>query len=272
MNEFLIIGGDERFLFAAKYIAAKTPCSVYGFCKKQAVDVKVSFVDDFDKIFYYQNIVLPLPVTRDGVNLHTPLFDGRIAITSLVSFPEGTKIYAGIISPELKKLWDKYVTVDYYNDEFAMLNAIPTAEGVIGTIIKESKTTISDMNILVVGGGRTAKSIVRLLSGFTKNITITARDYEQLEFMKTFNVNTVMLNNVNESLSLFDTAINTVPAKTLDLTKLKSDCLFVDITTCGLGEFVPKNLHYIHALNLPGSYFPKTAGRIIADCIMKRQI
>ena len=269
MNNFIVIGGDERYLYAADYISQETDCSIYGFCEENVKITNALLITDFNKIFDYPNIIFPLPVTRDDVNLHTPLFGEKILLTSLTKFSKQTKIYAGMVSPRLKKIWSKYEIIDYYDSEFAIINTIPTVEGVIGILIKESNTTISDMNILVVGGGRTAKSIVRLLSMFSKNITVTARNPEQLAFMKTLNVNTVMLEKVDNSLPSFDTVINTVPAKIFDLNHLKHDCLLLDISTCGLKEFVPEKLHYFHALNIPGNYSPKSAGKIIANSVLK---
>jgi dipicolinate synthase subunit A len=74
---------------------------------------------------------------------------------------------------------------------------------------------------------------------------------------------------------------NTVPAHILPrdlLMGLQPDTLLIDLASAPFGvsddhvrEATAKNgLRYLRAPSLPGSYAPRDAGRIIAECILNR--
>ena len=75
------------------------------------------------------------------------------------------------------------VIFDY--DEVAIYNSIPTAEGVIYNIIKNTEITIHQAEILVIGSGRTSITIARDLKALGAFVSVTFRKKEmKLVYLK----------------------------------------------------------------------------------------
>ena len=70
---FLIMGGDERQLYLGKFLE-DAGCNVFyrGFGEK----------DNF-KDMYYDYIILPAPLTKDGLNINAPFSDKCLPINDI---------------------------------------------------------------------------------------------------------------------------------------------------------------------------------------------
>lgn len=241
-------------------------------------------------------LILPLPATRDGINVHCPR-DPACTVTlkelgELVERTPGLSLFGGklpvdFLNAARQNATGNALVADYYESELLQLrNAYLTAEAAIMTAMELTDSSLRDTPVAVVGYGRIGKYVARLLRAWETSVTVCARREEQLfeaaaEGCRPLRIDPDAPFGGLASLRE-DTAVlfNTVPAQILSrdlLMALKRDTLLIDLASAPFGvndkdvrEAAAGNgLRYLRAPSLPGSYAPRDAGRIIADCILE---
>ena len=266
---FMIIGGDCRFSYLNKQLTEK------GF-ETQRIFPGDYKADDFQNKDIF---VLPVPVSRDRINISTPLSDEFFYFGDFLRLiPAGCIVAGGLFSEEQeKKLREKNVTVfDYYkNDKLTIMNAGPTAEGVIGILINSLPVTINALKCAVTGYGRCASVIARKLRALGADVTCVARSEKNLSDAKNAGMNVCPLSSFSDICGQFSAVINTVPARVIDrniIPKLKKDCVIIEIASAPFGTDFDCAAEYgintIKAGSLPGRISPETAGKIISDTVL----
>ncbi|MGN0585741.1 MAG: dipicolinate synthase subunit DpsA [Oscillospiraceae bacterium] len=273
---FLIAGGDLRFIRLAEYLATRGG-EVYtmGFDKAPSVPETVRQCSSPRPADY---IILPLPVSNDGITVNTPYSDKVLLISDIISAAKTDVIFGGRFPCDISDLLaHKGMTaIDYSaREEFAVLNAVATAEGAIQVIMEETASTIMGQKILIVGMGRIAKALMRALSGFGADITAAARKCSDRAWAEVYGCKNIKISDLHYYTKDFDIIINTVPAMIFDrslLSELKKDCLVVDLASKPGGvDFEAAAQHGIRALwllSLPGKAAPLTAGETIGRTII----
>ncbi len=277
MKTFLILGGDYRMLTCAETLKH---CGMQVLCYGVS-DPGVSFKEESvgtleDAVLKADFILLPLPYTTDGIFIHTPLHTEKISIRSLLSMlKKHQTVLAGKADSLLASLLsEKGIPLFDYaeREEFAILNAIPTAEGAIEIALKERPATLWGAKCLVTGFGRISKILAHRLKAFGTEVTVSARKASDLAFINAYGYSPIETKDIKKHISSFDIIFNTVPHKILDdavLQKTRADALIIDLASRpgGVDFESAQNLglSVIWALSLPGKSSPKTAGRIIAD-------
>lgn len=225
-------------------------------------------------------IVLPLPYSSDGgIHINTPLFNSPIETSSIFSSAgENTVIFAGKSDYTLEKLVRKTGAhiIDYAKrEEFAIMNAIPTAEGAISIAINNTPHMLKDSNCLVIGYGRIGKILSAQLLSLGANVTATARKYSDLAWISANGCTPVKTSEIFKTAGEYDIIFNTVPEHILDfrvLSATKGDVLIIDLASKpgGVDFEVADALgrRVMWALSLPGKVAPDTAGKIIKDTLL----
>lgn len=171
--------------------------------------------------------------------------------------------------------FSEFRTKNYYTEEFIMQNALVTAEGAIKIAQEKSQKSINNSEILVTGYGRIGKILCKLLKNFGANITVFTKEEQDILWAK---INQYKIINVKEikEHTRFNLIFNTAPEIILDssnLNLIKDLDLIVDLASNPGGvdkEFCAKSgINIVHALGIPGKIFPKTAGEIVANTILK---
>lgn len=266
---FMIIGGDCRF----SYI--KTILENQGYTAKRIYPGEYR-ADDFNDIDIF---ILPVPVSRDNININTPLAGENFYFGDFLRLlPENCTVAGGLFKDEqIQKLKNKNVIVyDYYkNDKLARKNAVPTAEGVIGILINALPVTVDGLKCAVTGYGKCASVLSQKLKALGADVTAVARSEKNLSDAKKDGMNTCRLSNFSDICHEFSAIINTVPSRIIDrsiISKIKKDCVIIEIASAPFGidfdcasEF---GINAIKAGSLPGRISPKTAGEIISDTVL----
>ncbi|MCL2077024.1 MAG: dipicolinate synthase subunit DpsA [Oscillospiraceae bacterium] len=274
MNNFLFLGGDMRSVYAAKRLSERYDCFIYGFSEPPPVP-EMPVLREITK---FKSLVLPLPACRDGLNINAPYFKTPLPLTVIPdAVYSGGTVFCGKSCPALQKICEanNLKLVDYFKrEELAVMNSVPTSEGCLEIIMRESGSTIFGSSILLTGFGRISKVMAKHLIALGARVTVAARKYADLAWAEIAGCETVHFSRLDDRLEKFDIIINTVPAQIFDpkrLKKLKTDCLFVDLASkTGIADIElarREGVHVIHALSLPGKIAPVTAGNIIADTI-----
>ena len=172
---------------------------------------------------------------------------------------------------------EDYKTVDINKrDDFAYLNAIPTAEGAIEIAIDKSNSSLFYSNVLITGFGRVAKILANRLKGLCPNIVIAARSQSSLAEAAVLGFKTVAFNSFKENNLNYDIVFQTVPSLVLNenvLCKFKKDVIIIELssksigTDCLLAEKL--GITVVHAPALPEKIAPATAGNILTETVLK---
>jgi len=130
-----LVGGDRRQLYLCDMLRQEGhSLSVYCMeIEELPKDVKAmhSLTDGFCKC---DVVVLPMPLSRDGERLNTPMSNTNVKLVDLAAnLPKNIPVLGGSISEKTAELFDKYNIqwTDYLlREELAILNAIPVALGI----------------------------------------------------------------------------------------------------------------------------------------------
>ncbi|MBQ8786791.1 MAG: dipicolinate synthase subunit DpsA [Oscillospiraceae bacterium] len=275
----LIAGGDLRFATLADKLTDSYIVYAVGFDRNITTSDRVRTIDRIaDMNVRADYIILPLPVSADGITVNTPYSGKNIPLESLIPvLKENGVVFGGMISDDIKKLFEeKDITVADYavREEFAVLNAVATAEGAIQFAMEELATTLSGRKVLILGAGRIAKVLIDMLKGFHTEITVAARKYSDLAWAKVYGCNAVHIGSTDDALKNSDVIFNTVPAVILDERKLKligENSIVIDLASKpgGVDFDTAGNLGIkaIWLLSLPGKVAPVTSGEIIAETV-----
>ena len=267
------IGGDERMLFAAKKFAADgNDISVYGFDANEKRLGSIQYENDLKKALQNASAaVLPLPATKDGNNVFAPFAKFDIPIAEVLENIRKDTLLLGGRMGEIAK----GRAIDYsQREDFAILNAIPTAEGAIKLAIEHTKKTVCGMNTAVLGFGRVGKILSKTLISLGANVTVFARRTDALAWAKAFFCKAEHISELNGHISSFDCIFNTVPSKiiyTKDLALIKNEAVIIELASlpgCVAAEDAAKaGVSLIDARGLPGKITPQSAGNIIFETL-----
>ena len=279
-----ILGGDTRQLSLAAFFAERgftvrvfgLPCKEEGglLCAKDWKSAVCGAVA----------VVLPLPACADGRRVHMPLAPETEAplLTDVFETVKGDiPLFGGKFSPAVKSKAQAYGVrlVDYFeNEELQQKNALPTAEGAVSVLMRETPRTVSGLPVAVTGYGRVAKALIRLLLAMGAQVTVLARKKEDILSAKALGCRTVHLTG-SDALTAFakeQTVIfNTVPHWLFSdtvLAEMSKESLIIDLASAPGGvdanAAAARGIRVIWALSLPGKYAPVTAGEIIAETVL----
>lgn len=278
---FSVIGGDARNVETANSLfLSGFAVKVYAFNDSHTFNNGIICAKSLhEAVSNADCILLPLPYSTNGETIHTPLYDKTLLLSSLVdSLNHSQTVFAGKTDdPFHQALQLKGIThFDYATrEEFAILNAIPTAEGAIEIAMHELPFTIHNANCLVLGFGRIAKILQRVLQGLGAQVTIAARKPSDLAFASSFGAEVFSIYEIEKHIHKFQIIFNTVPQLIISkqvLSKAQQKPLIIDLASRpgGVDFTAAKKLDIqaIHALSLPGKVAPTTAGQIICDTVL----
>ena len=238
---FAVVGGDARQTAAARALA-RAGYSVGG--------PEMIAVADY--------ILLPLPLDA----ARTPLAE------LLRAARPGTLALGGMLSAEAKAIAAEagVELVDYFaREELTIRNAIPTAEGCIGILMKERSRTLWGSSILLTGFGPVGQALGVRLAALGAQVTAAA---------ESFGLRSVPIDRLGQIAPAFDTVVNTVPAPVLSeavLARLRPQSFIVDLASRpgGTDFDAARRLGHraIHALSLPAACAPETAGEAVAQTV-----
>jgi len=161
------------------------------------------------------------------------------------------------------------------DDEFAILNSIPSAEGAVELAMKEAPITIHGSCSYVLGYGRTGTTLAGLLKDMGALVTVFARRRSQRARIRADGLQPQGFDELPGAIGAADLLFNTVPALVVGeqvLLHARRDLVIIDLASkpggvdFGLAERL--GIKAVLAPGLPGLVAPRTAGRIMAEVIL----
>ncbi len=277
-STFGIIGGDKRQLYAANSIYLDgCGVTVSGFdAEKPCEGIKNTSPER--AALNSEIIILPLPAMRGG-KIFSPLAEQSLDFSAaLAKAVEGKKIFCGnaeSLAPVSAYL-NKSLIFDFLKrEDFAVLNAVPTAEGALECAFHNYEGTLNGSRCLVCGYGRIGKILAYDLKMLGASVTVSARRSDDIAWIKANNFTPAYTDRLCLEKK-FDIIFNTVPRLIFDsglLAEIAPGALVIDLASPPGGVDFDAcrimGIKAIHALSLPGKSSPKTAGEIIKSTIFK---
>lgn len=277
INKISIIGGDLRIVKLVDMLLEEG-VEVFTYGLENSEIPKESMCETLNQTIEKSSIVLaPIPFSSNGKTLNTPFSNEKILISEFLDNISGKTLIAGAIKQEVYDIClEKNVKIIDITkrEEFAVLNAVSTAEGTIKIAIEETLRNLRGNKVLVLGFGRVGKILSNMLNGLGANVACEARKSSDLAWIKAYGYEPIHISNLKENLNKFDVIINTIPYIVLDkenLEQVRKDALIIDIASNPGGvdkdEVKKKKIKYIWALSLPGRVAPVASAEYIKETL-----
>lgn len=279
VKNITILGGDARSVALAKLFQEDGKhVTMYGFDQREKFP-KILYTGTLQQSLDASKVVVaPLPFTDAENNLNTPLHSETIKIEDVFAHMSKDQVLlGGHIAEKWFDLADEYgiTLIDYFaREELQVLNAIPTAEGVLQIAMEKMDSTIHGSHVFVLGFGRIGKTIAHMLVGLGAHVYVVARKHADIAWITSYGYNPVFLQDIEADLHKANLIINTIPSTILDgrkLEKISKNTLIIDIASSpgGIDFEAAKNLGIktIWALGLPGKVAPLSAARCIRETV-----
>ena len=279
-KKIAVIGGDARELVVVEELAAAgAMVNVAGLPAKAGSGITV-FQTPKECLFGIDALILPSPGINEDGFIYAPLAGNPLPLSEqLVSFiPSNIPVFVGFARPKLVRLLEQKELRIYElmkNDDVAIYNSIPTADGAVQRAMEMLPVTIHGCTAYVLGFGRTGFTLARLLGAMGAVTRVVARDKGALARIAAMNLQPVPFNQLSEALREADVIFNTVPSMVLTkdvLENVSPEAIIIDIASAPGGtDFQAAEKLGIKAVlepGLPGRVAPKTAGRILAKTII----
>lgn len=275
-----VIGGDNRQGYLADALAQDGMEVVVVGLEKFPGLHNTRFVSDaVEAVEEADVIILPMPVSHDGVTVNAPYSYAVIYLSDLVAAALPEQLILGgkfdrTLADELAG--QGLHAIDYLGrEELAIRNAVPTAEGALAIAVNETKVTLFGSKCLVIGYGRLGKVLAADLKALGAHVTVSARKQSDLAWILAGGCRPVQTAEIYGELPEYDLIFNTVPALVLgrkELQKCRPETVVIDLASSpgGLDYTAAQQLGLkcIQALSLPGKTAPASAAIIIKDTIL----
>lgn len=258
---FLIIGGDKRFSMLATKLK-QDGNNVKTFANRVEEIQEIDTIEDIYKE-NYEIVVSSLPLTKDNINVYTPLSKKIITLEELKNISKDKMLITG---DDIMK--DEATTI---------LNTIPTAEGAIKKAMEETTYTLMNSKAMVLGFGRVGKILCNRLKQIGMEVYCEARKDIDLAWIKAYGYQAIPLEKMKENICKMDVVFNTVPFRILDkstLILMSKETLIIDLASMpgGVDYKVAEKLGIkaILASGLPGKIAPDNASEYIKEYIYRK--
>ena len=261
------IGGDRRNYLLSNMLKDKG----------EVVAAYLGDDDNLSRCLEAEYIVFPIPFSKDGNMIYTPLSNREISIEECVKAVESKTIFVGNIDSKIKEQFktNQNKVIDIAKEkEFIKSNSIPTAEGIIKCIIENTDITIDKSNILIIGFGNVGEKTAELLSNLNAKIYCSDIDKHKVANigLRGYNVLEILDNYIEK----MDVIINTVPDLVINenvFRFIKKSTLIIDVASKPGGvDFIYAKEHGYRAiqyLGIPGKVAPRTSAEYMKDIIEK---
>lgn len=225
--------------------------------------------------------VLPQRLTHEVIVLPIPTLNGRGKLNLETDCPiEPEELLSRLDRKSLVITCNfeskEYNTIDLNKrDDFAYLNAIPTAEGAIYHAIDQSETSLFEQKILITGFGRVAKLLADRIKGMASDVTIAARSRRDKSYARALGFNVTEISELKNCVRDFNLIFQTVPALILGkdvIDTLTENTQIIELSSKSMGTDCDyanlKGISVINAAALPEKIAPKTAGNILTKTVL----
>ena len=259
MKKITLVGGDNRLLILKKKLEKE------GFF----VDTLGLAQNDNGRVETSDIIIFPVPTTKDKETVFCPLTKRKISLVEIAEKIDNEKLVLSC-----NYIFENKNNIDFGAlDSYALLNAVPTAEGAIKLAIENTDFTIWKSKVLVIGYGRVGKILADRLKALGAFVTVSARKPKDFAMISALGFDYISTNSLNRENLSYDIIFNTVDVNVIEKSKLKDlKCgLMIDLSTFGGFDLEYANECGIKAFKAPALPM-KTAMRTAAEILFETVI
>ena len=226
-------------------------------------------------------IVTGVPISKDNEYILADYANLKIELNSLKKI-KNKILLSGMIPDKYEKILKEnknYVIDLLKNEDYIVFNAKITVEGIVKYLIENTKTSLFNSKILVLGYGRIGKILCNVLKSFTENIYCMTYSKEEVEIARANALNTILEEDLEKFLKNFEIIVNTVPKIILNSKKLNmlyKEAFVLDVASKPGGidqSFAQKNkINYMWNLGIPSEISPIECAKKIQNEIYKINI
>ena len=281
-----VLGGDMRQYVAAVRLSERgAQIYAYGISFGAEDTSEVKMCQNIDEALDgADGVILPLPVTADGISLNCPAIKSneRITLEMIIDLIDPPCCICGGRIPESVKVKAQtkgLCVYDYFEDERLQIkNAYITAEAALSIAMNSLDMCVKDARLVITGTGRISRLLADLLIRIGADVTVVARNADSLTYFEIMGCKTAQIKEGTEWNRRFTTGydiiFNTVPAWLFDrgfLELADKKMLIIELASApgGVDICAARELssNVLWASSLPGKYAPHSAGILIAECI-----
>ncbi len=209
-------------------------------------------------------------ITKKDIVIVTPAFKWTEEIAKKI--PRGTTVFGGMY----KDAKDYIEQLDYHNfmldEDFVLKNATYTAEGFLVDLIKNTKMSLFEQKILILGSGRVSKAVQYILYRLSVPFDVAMRNEKELNLAKLLTKRAVNIKDLKEVIKNYDTIINTIPFEIFeDYIKddFKSDVVIFELASkkCLDVNNLP-DINYVFCPSIPSKYLGDSAGKLMLQFVL----
>ncbi len=280
--EVLVLGGDLRYIEVIENLSSKHNVTLVGY-KNTFINDSVSNIDISDVVIgQYDVIILPINGVMEK-NLINCRFNNKpikLPRDFFVGSKENVLIFSGIPTPclsDMLSIAERDCTYVMKDPSVIKENAVPTVEGIIADVINNTDKTLADSHVLVFGYGNIGSLLVKYLSFFNSNITVSVVKESDKALLNSLGIKSFYsFNQIDliREIGETDIIINTVPMNVICdkfIRYINPDAYVLDVASHPhgidqdvLAEYFIKSKLY---LGIPDKIAPKTSGNILSKKI-----
>ncbi|MBX6378311.1 MAG: dipicolinate synthase subunit DpsA, partial [Clostridia bacterium] len=269
---FAVLGGDRRESEAARYLLQRGALvRMFGVPADAVPDGASPCSTVAAALTGAEAVLAPVRGIRpDGTLAAVVQPAPRLTVQDLDGLAPGAVFIVGSAPPwlsEAVKARGGDVVELLRRDDFALLNAVPTAEGAIQLAMEHTDITIADSRCLVLGGGRTGIVLAQRLHALQARVTVVARNPAQRALAQALGCGAAAWEDLPRLVEDADILFNTVPAVVLTrnvLLRARPDVLILDLASepGGVDGDAAHRLgcRVLTAPGLPGRVAPRSTG------------
>ncbi len=282
MNRTITVtGGDSRQIYMSGYLKEKGYDVKIFACEHGKYPEGVKGCDSIEEAVLSEVLIFPLPVSKNGSMLNTPLSSKEIRLRDIAErINDRHIVFYGMGSPPFSKNVQARAlySCDYFNIESLIYkNAMLTSEGILSIVLGKLPVTVFGLKAAITGYGRIGAFTAEKLMSLGAEVTVFARDEMQQIKASLKGIRAYGISEICDFAYDFDVIINTVPAIVIDRNAVllsNPGCIFIEAASAPYGIDSDACALYgrtlIKAFSLPGKTAPKSAGIIIGETIDKR--
>lgn len=208
-------------------------------------------VHQTDERMYFLRKLMCGTYTAQPLHIFAPNIP--IEARTLEDIPDSATVIGGKVTQEALSLANSrdITIINIMEDErFQADNARLTAQGALSVILEHSLLSLEDMQVLVIGFGRTGAAVARVLDALDVSLDIASNSSVRQAYAFAERV----IPSSNFDLSRYDVIINTVPKPLISDTEtmtIKSGAIYIDLASKpGI------NLEYAAYLGVDADIYP----------------
>ena len=274
----VILGGDKRYYeIINNFLNKGYNVDIVGYKNiiknTHQIDINDLIIEKYDVIIFPISGVTNNFIIKAEENF-------KVSPNILNNAKDDSLIFSGINTPCLEIIKfnsKKNITFLMKDKEIIEKNAIPTVEGIIGDLIKNTNITIKDSNIMVIGYGNIGKYLVEILKHLGSNITVSIIEKKDKNILDKYKIKNVFSNDFEKMCNVLtnqNIIINTVPSLVINknyIDYLNNECYVLDVSSYPHGidkEYLDyKNIKNKIYMGIPSDIAPKTSGIILSKKI-----